>query len=119
MDIDVSELNKLSADLGKIGPELVGMVRVLVQKSCADTKRDAQAFAPVDTGFLRSSISFDTHATKTGAWGEVGPTADYGRFVEYGTSRTAPQAFMGPSFDRNAALYVKACEAIGMKAATR
>ena len=50
--------------------------------------------------------------------GRVGPTADYGRFVEYGTSRMAPQAFMGPSFDRNAALYVQACEAIGMKAAT-
>lgn len=116
MDIDVSEVNQLAADLGKVGPELIGMVRVLVQKSCADTKREAQAFAPVDTGYLRSSISFETHATKSGAWGEVGPTANYGRFVEYGTSRMAPQAYMGPSFDRNAALYVKACEEIGGKA---
>lgn len=117
MDIDVTELNKLTADMGKIGPQLVGAVRVLVQKTCADTKTDAQAFAPVDTGFLRSSINYETHELKTGAWGEVGPTAEYGAYVEDGTSRMAPQAYMGPAFDRRAPEYVKACEEIGFKVA--
>jgi HK97 gp10 family phage protein len=116
MDIDVSELKALTADFSKIGPELIAGVRLLVQKACADTKRDAQILAPVDTGFLRSSISFETHETKAGAWGEVGPTADYGGYVEDGTSVMAPQAYMGPAFDRHAPAYVKACEQLGAKA---
>ena len=112
MDVDVSALNKLAADLGKLGPTAIAGARLIVQKSCADTKRDAQAFAPVDTGNLRSSIGYETHETKAGAWGVVGPTADYGAFVEDGTSRMAPHAYMGPAFDRNQPAFVKACEAL-------
>lgn len=116
MDVDVSELNRLAADLGKLGPEVTAGSRVIVQKACADTKRDGQAFAPVDTGFLRSSIGYETHDTKTGAWGEVGPTAEYGGYVEDGTSVMAPHAYMGPAFDRHAGEFVKACELLAAKA---
>jgi hypothetical protein len=34
--------------------------------------------------------------------GEVGPTVDYGMFVEAGTSRMGPQPYMRPAFDRRA-----------------
>lgn len=117
MDVDLSQLNRLAADLGKVGPAVVALSRVAVQKACADTKRDAQAFAPVDTGNLRNSIGYETHATQGGAWGEVGPTASYGEYVEFGTSRMAPHAFMGPAFDRHAGAFVKACEQLAAKAA--
>lgn len=115
MDVDVSQLNRLAADLGKLGPQVTVGSRVLVQKACADTKRDAQLFAPVDTGNLRSSITYETHDTKSGAWGEVGPTAAYGRYVEEGTSVMAPQAYMGPAFDRASPGFVKACELLAAK----
>lgn len=116
MKIDVSELNRLSADLGKVAAESLPLVRAVVQKVCADTKRDAQMFCPVDTGNLRSSISYETQETRSGAWGEVGPTASYGAYVEFGTSRMGPQAFMGPAFDRNAINFEQAVSRLADKA---
>lgn len=115
MDVDVSEINRFAADLGRLPDRVLPLARAAVQKTCADTKRDAQAFAPVDTGNLRNSITYETHETRDGAWGEVGPTANYGAFVEYGTSRNAPAAFMGPAFDRHAGEFEKAMEAIAAK----
>lgn len=53
---------------------------------------EMRALAPSRTGALRASI----HTTKEGV--EVG--VDYGAFVEYGTSDTAPQPFAGPSVNR-------------------
>lgn len=108
MDVDVSELNKLAADLGAAGPKAIARSRIVVQLVCADTKRDAQAFCPVDTGNLRNSISYETDLTKSGARGEVGPTASYAAYVEFGTSRMAPHAFMGPAFDRHSGEFVDA-----------
>lgn len=115
MDIDASEANRFAVDIVKSAAVLLPLARIVVQKSCADTKRDAQAVAPVDTGNLRSSIGYETHATKAGAWGEVGPSANYGAYVEDGTSRMAPQSYMGPASDRNIPLYIKACEALAVQ----
>lgn len=53
---------------------------------------EMRSFAPVATGALRASIQ----ATDDGV--EVG--VDYGAFVEYGTSDTAPQPFAGPAVNR-------------------
>lgn len=96
MDIDVSELNALSADFGKASVKAVKAAHEAIAKAAADTVRDSKLFCPVDTGNLRSSIT----ATVRGLSAEVGPTASYGRFVEEGTSRMAPRAYMGPAFDR-------------------
>lgn len=102
-DVDVSELNRLSVDLGQAEQKVGDGVRVALRKAALDTEAQAKAFAPVDTGNLRNSIGHsDLRAlSQTGTLEvEVGPTAAYGRYVEEGTSRMAPQAFMGPAFDR-------------------
>lgn len=112
LSIDVMGVNEIVADLERTSAILPAGVRVVVQKTCADTKRDAQAFCPVRTGFLRSSISYETSESSDGAEGVVGPTASYGRYVEEGTSRMAPRAYMGPAFDRNAGSFVSAMEAL-------
>ena len=52
---------------------------------------DARARAPVATGFLRDSIE----VTEEG----VEVMADYGLFVEYGTSDTVAQPFIRPAAD--------------------
>ncbi|GAA3218155.1 HK97-gp10 family putative phage morphogenesis protein [Oerskovia jenensis] len=113
--IDASELNALAADLsnvaGKIGPK----VQTVMRKTARDIEADAKAFAPVDTGNLRSSIGHSDLRT-VGQSGtlevEIGPTANYGVFVEFGTSRMAPHAFMGPAFDRRSPGFVSALEDI-------
>ena len=112
MSVDVSQMNKLSADLRGVPREVMPQVRRVVQKVCTDTKRDAQAFAPVDTGNLRSSITYETREAATSVVGEVGPTASYGAYVEFGTSRMAPHAYMGPAFDRNASAFQSAMDHI-------
>lgn len=48
--------------------------------------------APVDTGTLKASISETDDGVSVGV--------DYGAYVEYGTSDTAPQPFVAPSADR-------------------
>lgn len=104
MSADVRQVRKLSVDLKALGPKAAKNARVAIKKTCIDTKADGQAFAAVDTGFMRSSITYSTWLTKNAAIGEVGPTADYAPFVELGTSKMPPQPFMRPAFDRRAPL---------------
>lgn len=117
-DVDVSELNRLSVDLGQAGQKVGDGVRVALRKAALDTEAQAKAFAPVDTGNLRNSIGHsDLRAlSQTGTLEvEVGPTAAYGRYVEEGTSRAAPQAFMGPAFDRVQPGFLSALDEIAEK----
>jgi HK97 gp10 family phage protein len=99
--VDVSELNRLVIDLGRLGDEAAHVARIAVRKTAADIKATAQAIVPVDTGNLRSSITFETRVTGHGATAEIGPSASYGGFVEFGTSRMGPHAYMGPALDRH------------------
>ena len=108
MDVDISDLNRHIADLGKVGPRVVKKARTVLELAVTQTERDAKILAPVDTGNLRNSITSEIR----GLSGEVGPTAEYGEYVELGTSRMAPQAYMGPATDRAAALFVKGLAAI-------
>lgn len=112
MPADASQIRALSRDLRALGPAMKHRARVAIRKVCADTKRDAQALAPVDTGALRNSISYETRETADGAVGEVGPTVEYGLYVELGTSRMAGQPFMGPAFDRNAPALERALDGL-------
>lgn len=100
----VDDLNRIAVDLGNLGHEALPLARVAVQKTAADIKADAQAFVPVDTGNLKNSISYETRELADAVVGEIGPTAEYGVYVEFGTSTQAPQAYMGPAFDRRAHL---------------
>ena len=54
----------------------------------------AKAFAPIDTGFLRSSIQASPESRHS--W-VVGVGADYGIHQEFGTSNMAAHPFMTPA----------------------
>ena len=112
MFIDVSELNQLAVDLGKVPAKTVAKATAVTRLTAAAIERDGKLFAPVDTGNLRNSIS----STVTGLHAEIGPTAEYGRYVEEGTSVMAPHAYMGPSLDRNTPDYVAALEQLAQDA---
>lgn len=112
MDIDVSELNTLALQLPASAGAVGAASAAAIKKTALAIERDAKIFAPVDTGALRSSIS--TSFTGDGRYGaveaEIGPTVDYAAYVEYGTSVHAPQAYMGPAFDRHAGELVAVLE---------
>lgn len=102
MGIDASDFRKLSADLSKAQTKTGPRAQVVVRKSLVDGVAAAKNKVPVDTGNLKGSISHSDLRTvgSTGTiGGEFGPTADYGPYVELGTSRMAPQPYMGPAAD--------------------
>jgi HK97 gp10 family phage protein len=107
---DGAELGRLAADL-RSAPHRVGVkALVVVRKTALDVEADAKALAPVDTGNLRSSIGRSERTWSDGIEVEVGPTAFYGGFVEWGTSRHGPQAYMGPALNRREPGFLAAME---------
>lgn len=108
---DKALLASFDADMRIVASE----ARKAVGVAAAGCERDAKTFAPVDTGTLRNSISTSLSGNATFSRAEIGPTVNYGQFVEEGTSRMAPQAFVGPAFDRNTPPFISAMEAIAGK----
>jgi len=96
MGFETSDIRRMQADLGRLSARAIPVASKAIAKTTLDIEADAKTLAPVDTGNLRGSISSDIKTLSS----EVGPTADYGRYVEEGTSRMAPQPYMGPAADR-------------------
>ena len=108
-------LNDLTASFGNDAKTVSTEARKAVHKAAADTVRDAKIFAPVAKiagGTLRNSIGSTITGNAFYSQAEIGPTAHYGRYVEEGTSRMAPRAYLGPAFDRNTPPFVSAMEAV-------
>lgn len=95
--IDTSQVHQLAADMRRHADETEAKAEEIVAKVTHDIVATAQAIVPVDTGNLKNSIG----AEVSGLTGEAGPTAEYGAYVEFGTSRMSPQPYMGPAFDMN------------------
>ncbi len=68
----------------------------------------ARQHVPVDSGALQRSLRL----TQSGARAVVGTSLFYSTFVEYGTSRMAPDPFVGPAFVEWAPKLVQEVEAI-------
>lgn len=82
---------------------------IACNKAALDTQSDARQLAPVDTGNLRGSIQVRP-ATPALTEASVGPEAEYGVYVEYGTSRMSAQPYMRPAADRHGPAFVQAFE---------
>lgn len=93
---DFSELHRLALDLQRVPQRFQPRAVMALRKTAFDVEADAKLAAPVDTGNLQNSIS----TSIDGVTAEVGPTAEYGIYVEDGTSVMAPQPYLGPAFDR-------------------
>lgn len=103
MQIDASQLRGLAADLTGVSKTAGQAARAVVRKTALDVERTAKGLVPVDTGNLRASIGHsDLRAMGTSGSieAEIGPSANYGIYVEEGTSRMGPQPYMQPALDR-------------------
>lgn len=106
--IEAGEVRAFAAELDNAADRVGELAQMVLRKTAADIKRDAQALAPVDTGALRNSITYRVQGLEA----EIGPTVHYGGFVEYGTSRMAPQPYLGPAMDRNLPIFEEALSRI-------
>ena len=104
-------MRRESTRLQGLADTLVPRASAVVRKVAFDTQADAQRLAPVDTGNLRNSIT--TTVQGDGLRAAVVATASYAGFLEHGTSRMAPQPFMGPATDRNAPSFRAAMQRLG------
>ncbi len=99
-------LRRYAAELAGESKSLRARASQVVRKVAFDTEATAKQLAPVDTGNLRSSIT--TQVTGDGLSATVVATASYAHWVESGTSRMAPQPFMGPATEQNTPLFYEA-----------
>lgn len=104
MGFVVQGLNELTVSIAKATAEVKAQAPNKVLKSLQDISSTAKSIAPRDSGELVDSISEElTNVGMGTVTGESGPTARHGRFMEWGTYKDAPQAFMGPALDRHSA----------------
>lgn len=101
-EIDASDLEAFATTLERKADAATLLIRGAVRKTTADIAADAKKLAPVDTGFLRSSIQTSAAGSNANvAQGIIQAQANYSKHLEFGTSKSAPQPFMGPAADRH------------------
>ena len=118
VEFDASELRNLAADLGNV-PKLAGqLAKAAVKKTAKDIEGTAKTLAPVDTGFLRGGIKTSDlrSVSQDSPEAEVRASAEYAIYQEMGTSRMAPQPFMGPAADQHTPAFEAAMAEIAAKA---
>ena len=112
VEVDVSDVLEYAILLDQVRNRVGAKVSAVHRKTALDVERDMKAIAPVDSGILKGSISTTTTGDGRSASvsSEIGPTVDYARWPETGTSRMAPRAYMRPTMDRHEDSYLEAIE---------
>lgn len=103
MTVDASEFNALTIDMRAAHGRIGRHASLALRRATFQMEAIAKLNCPVDSGHLLSSIGpaeFSGDGRSGAMTGSVTAKANYARFVEFGTSRMAPSAFMGPAFDR-------------------
>lgn len=107
-----AEMMRLSVDLGNAGARVGARAGQALVKAAHDIQAGAQTRSPVDTGYLRSSISTSVTGSGGTVTAEIGPTANYGGYVENGTSQQRAQPYLRPATDAVLPGYEAALEQI-------
>lgn len=110
----IDDFARVAANLDASPIRVGASTAASVRRVAADIERTAKQLAPVNTGALRASIGVeyvgDGRSSVMGA--VIRPTVDYGEFVEFGTSRMAPQPYLMPAFERHMPGFLTAVQAL-------
>lgn len=108
IDLDFEGLNTLSLALAIESGRALARAGLVVRASAQRVVSTAQQLVPVDTGATKGSIHATTRQNGFDLEAQIGPTTEYAPYLEYGTVRMAPHAFMGPALDRETPGFVAA-----------
>ncbi len=108
--IDIDGIVPVVAALTDHSVAAVAKGQLVVRAAAEKVVATAQQLVPVDTGATKGSI----HATilHAGTEAEIGPTTSYAPYLEFGTVKMSPRAFMGPALDHETPGFLAAVEAI-------
>ncbi len=110
----IDEMNTVTAEIERATRQIGAKGAAVIRSAAFQVETIGKLFCPVDTGHLKGSIG--TSFSGDGRFGamsaEIGPTAHYGGYVEWGTRHMAPHAYMGPALDRVTPSYLAAAAAI-------
>lgn len=117
---EVYELQQLLAGAAGVAPE---EARKALQVSAPRIKADARrriSGHPSAPAYPQA-ITYETHETPMGGWAEIGPDKEkrqgaLGNILEHGTVKNAPIPHMRPAADTEEPKFVKAMEALAVKA---
>jgi HK97 gp10 family phage protein len=87
--LDTRELDRIATHLGT-------NTREVIEGLAFEVEARAKEFCPVDTGALRASI-FTEILQGGDVVARVGPSMEYGPYVELGTSRMGAQPYLMPA----------------------
>lgn len=94
-----AEMNRLAENLAMMPVKNRTQTMAIMNKAGADIEAGAKNRAPVATGALKSSISRSSQWRGDVFTVEIGPTVNYGAFVERGTSQNRAQPYLRPATD--------------------
>ncbi len=107
MPFDIDEGLELAARLKLAGGRVGAKGALVLRKTVADVVADAKAFAPVDTGYLRSSIYGEVEGDGRSKVmsAVIGAEAYYAVYQEFGTSTQPGTPFLRPALERRVPLF--------------
>lgn len=111
-----AEFLAMAADLTAAPTRVAVRAGTVMTKALTGIEAGAKNRAPVDTGALRNSITSEVQRRGNTIRGEVGPTVNYGGFVERGTSRMSAQPYLRPATDAVLPGYEAALGQLGVDA---
>lgn len=112
---DFSGLHRLAGDLSQAGAQALPKAKIAVQKTGNDVAASGKMGGRYKniTGDNRETIGFDLIETGGSVAADIGPATNYGRFLEFGTSRRPPDPYMQPALEKHAPGFEKAIESLG------
>ena len=72
-----------------------------IEKGAYKIEGGAKRRCPVDTGYLRASITHQLYPHNYDPYALVGTNTDYAPYPEFGTEKQAPQPYLRPAFESN------------------
>lgn len=76
-------------------------VQKAVLKGCIAIEGEAKLKSPVDTGYMRASITHQVQSKGHEVVGLVGTNVEYAPYVEYGAGKRTPKPFLHPAYEKH------------------